>query len=365
MSELTIVVPVYNVRNVLERGVNSLLNQTLQDLEIILVDDGSIDGSGAICDELKKKDERIKVIHKKNEGAGSARNCGIAVAKSEYITFFDADDFAKPSMYKSMLNQMIQNQTDLIICSYESIRISIDNSIEIINSQNVFNRIVYGKSDVREMWFELRKLNISLLNTPWNKIYRRNIILDNNIRFPNLRRAQDAVFNMHYYDKIQSLSVVNQQYYQYSLNDENLVGKKFPKDAYQCFYYLDHVMVETIKSWGMYFGEYKALCDNHLIGIIDECVALCDNPVWGFTKKEKLEYLSKIMSDNEVLEKVKHYQGYVSELEDLLPAFLKKNPKAVLCVVQKRKVKLFLKNSFIGIIWRLIKRKFIKIDNCG
>ncbi|MDU2552528.1 MAG: glycosyltransferase family 2 protein, partial [Staphylococcus epidermidis] len=115
MSEISIIVPVYNVENYLKKCVESILSQTFTDFELLLVDDGSTDSSGEMCDELKRLDERIKVIHKENGGLSSARNAGIDVAKGKYLTFVDSDDYIDTHMLEVLYKNMVHEDADLSI----------------------------------------------------------------------------------------------------------------------------------------------------------------------------------------------------------------------------------------------------------
>lgn len=121
MSEISIIVPVYNVENYLKKCVESILSQTFTDFELLLVDDGSTDSSGEMCDELKRLDERIKVIHKENGGLSSARNAGIDVAKGKYLTFVDSDDYIDTHMLEVLYKNMVQEDADLSIVGVTSV----------------------------------------------------------------------------------------------------------------------------------------------------------------------------------------------------------------------------------------------------
>lgn len=120
MPEISVIVPVYNTEKYLDRCIRSIINQTFSDFELILVDDGSKDNSGFICDEWEKKDSRIKVIHQKNAGAGAARNAGLRVAKGEYIGFVDSDDWIEPQMYEVMYNAIEKYSADVGMCNISS-----------------------------------------------------------------------------------------------------------------------------------------------------------------------------------------------------------------------------------------------------
>lgn len=116
---MSIIVPTYNVKLYVEECVDSLLNQKYVDCEIIIVDDGSTDGSSEVCDKLKLKDSRIIVVHQKNGGLSAARNTGLKHAKGEYIGFIDSDDIVSPSMFSDMINTLEKNKADVAVCNFE------------------------------------------------------------------------------------------------------------------------------------------------------------------------------------------------------------------------------------------------------
>lgn len=116
MPAVSVIVPVYNSERYLQRCVDSILGQTLHDIELILIDDGSIDGSGELCDAYADKDSRVRTVHKENGGAASARNKGIAIARGDYVGFVDSDDYIEPDMYGQMYGEALQNGAQLILC---------------------------------------------------------------------------------------------------------------------------------------------------------------------------------------------------------------------------------------------------------
>ena len=117
MPEISVIVPVYNTEKYLDRCIRSIIDQTFSDFELILVDDGSKDNSGFICDEWEKKDSRIKVIHQKNAGAGAARNAGLAIAKGNYINFVDSDDWITPEMYEILYKLLRETSATIAMTS--------------------------------------------------------------------------------------------------------------------------------------------------------------------------------------------------------------------------------------------------------
>ena len=149
MPELSVVVPVYNTGNALKYSVQSILNQTYKDFELILVDDGSTDESGRLCDSFVQKDKRVRVIHKENGGAGSARNTGVDEAFGKYITFPDADDICKSDMLEIMMEKMHATDADLIMCSYETVSIDENGNANNQKPQDIFEASALSKQEAR------------------------------------------------------------------------------------------------------------------------------------------------------------------------------------------------------------------------
>lgn len=182
---VSIIIPVYNVEKYLHKCVDSVLGQTYTNIEVYLIDDGSTDSSGGICDEYLKKDNRIKVIHKENGGQGSARNMALDVCKGEYIAFVDSDDYIKSDMIEIMVSEMLKTSSELAICG-----IAVDTGIRFVENSG------YTEERVLET-YSLMKDYVSTPNIhtgPCNKVYCKKLF--DSIRFPNFRAHEDA-FIMH------------------------------------------------------------------------------------------------------------------------------------------------------------------------
>ena len=203
IPKVSIIVPVYNVERYLKKCVESIVSQTLRDIEIILVDDGSPDNSGKICDELQTLDYRIVVIHQENRGLPGARNSGMKIAKGEYIGFVDSDDFIDEDMYERMYFKAKDNQADVVMCDYFKEAI-IDNNEEINDSQKVTR--IFKTCDIDEGVYDIEKIknviypqlimkeNIDFgpLLSQWSCLYNRKFILDNNIKYnENIKQCED------------------------------------------------------------------------------------------------------------------------------------------------------------------------------
>lgn len=365
--QVSMVVPIYNVESFLEKSISHLLNQTFTDFELILIDDGSKDKSGEICDKYALKDNRIKVTHKENGGAGSARNAGIEIAIGEYIMFPDADDLVYGNMLEIVVAEITKKSVELVIFSYENICIEGE-TIIVKNRNKLLNKtIIDNKIECRKLWFDVRKINIGQLNSPCNKLYKLNIIKDNNIRFPDIRRAQDAVFNLKYYDKVSSISVIDEILYRYNENDEEKVWMKFPKNSIDYFVEYNRVMEEVITSWEMFYGEYKTLCDNNLIGNIHDCFLLCHNPKWNLNHRSKVEYIYNIIQIPYIQQRFQNYLGNIDELSKYVNHIRQLKAKKIYMQIRLdqiedriRRCKL-LENKLINNICRIIYRKIKSI----
>ena len=216
----SIVVPVYNVEQYLEKGVNSILSQTFPDFELILVDDGSKDSSGEICDRLALADKRIKVIHKSNAGVSAARNTGIEHAKGKYICFIDSDDWIE----NDYLQKVNDNINDFDILFFGSVWHYEDGTSRSL----CFHQSEY-KKDVHEAIFHLLENNIDInyFGFTWNKVFRKDIIERFHIHFmENLAISEDEVFTLAYCNHIQSLKIIESPLYHYLWKSQGLTHKK-------------------------------------------------------------------------------------------------------------------------------------------
>lgn len=183
---LSIIVPVYNAGDYLSPLVKSILEQTYSDIELLLIDDGSTDGSGALCDNLALKDKRIFVIHKKNGGQSSARNEGLMYAKGEFIAFADNDDIVHPDMYKDLILVMESTGADICACDFKN----VDN--------NAIDKIVFDSSLAISTEMSKHELLNDFFKPTWripiwNKIYRANLVKQ--MRFGNYHLGEDNLFS--------------------------------------------------------------------------------------------------------------------------------------------------------------------------
>lgn len=181
---VSIIIPIYNVEKYIEKCLNSVINQTYNNIEIILIDDGSEDKSKQICDDYAKTDTRIKVIHKKNEGVSKARNIGIDISKGEFITFIDSDDYIDKNYIEELYNLCVRTNSDIVICGVKD----EDYNGNIVNVSNEMTKELNKREMLKELLNEKYFFSVC-----WAKIYKKEVI--ENIRFnENMKIAEDLDF---------------------------------------------------------------------------------------------------------------------------------------------------------------------------
>lgn len=203
---VSVIVPIYNVENYLSKCIESIINQTLTNIEIILVNDGSTDSSGIIADNYSRNDSRVKVIHKENGGQGSARNIGIELASGEYIGFVDSDDWVDLDMYEKLYNSAIINNASITVCN----RKVLDENENIKTIVNIQEKVIENlNSNITD--YIVNDLLYNHTVVVYNKIYKREILQNNNIYFKEVKEvgSEDALFNyqvLFYADKIVAIN---------------------------------------------------------------------------------------------------------------------------------------------------------------
>lgn len=227
MSKVSVIIPVYNVQSYLNRCVNSVINQTLSDLEIILVDDESPDDCPRICDEYAKKDNRVRVIHKKNGGLGFARNSGLEIATGEYVAFLDSDDFIDKDAYLFLYRLCEKENLDAVYYTYQ---IFTSNGRCKGHNPSTLETIYDGNSRAKHLSLEMvgslpfEKADRNVQMSSCTAFYRRETIEKNNIRFHSEREliSEDLIFNIDFLAKANRVSVIPTSFYHYFVNNKSL-----------------------------------------------------------------------------------------------------------------------------------------------
>ena len=212
-EKISVIVPIYNVEQYLRRCIDSIINQTYKNLEIILVDDGSPDNCGQICDDYAKKDTRIKVIHKKNGGLSDARNVGLEVCTGDYISFVDSDDWIELNTYEIMMKSMNEYNADMVV-----------SNINYVYKDKVESK--YSEDKIRcfnkeEAMKELIKDGL-VQAVVWNKLYKRVVI--DNLRFKVGKLNEDEFFTYKICAKAERIVYIPEALYQYRQREDSIMG---------------------------------------------------------------------------------------------------------------------------------------------
>ncbi|GEN30138.1 glycosyltransferase EpsH [Cerasibacillus quisquiliarum] len=264
MDKISIIVPVYNSERYLAECLDSLINQTYKNIEIILINDGSTDGSKYILDEYERKDSRIKVKHLENGGVSRARNVGLEMVTGEWITFVDSDDWVEPDMLSFSMKKAIDTKSDIIIWSYFKNYFNKQIPLSLVpGGDQIFidEKDLLCLKSIYQMMGESRVKESVSAGTVWCKLYKRNIIEDNNLRFKvGLTRAQDSVFSIHAFMIAEKIAYFDKNLYHYRINNSSTCsGTRFIPDSEKPFNQLLSEFDSFIKKYNLGSEYYTAL----------------------------------------------------------------------------------------------------------
>ena len=267
--KVSIIVPVYNVEPYLDRCMQSLLKQTLKEIEIIMVDDESPDHCPQLCEDYKAKYSNVKVVHKKNGGLGFARNSGLEVAKGEYVAFIDSDDFVDTDMFQHLYEYAIENNCDAVFCGYniykdaEHIRKMQENTDYILRR---------GKDEVKKVLLDMvgpepsYHSDAKLLMSVWRAIYSHKVIEDNHLRFVSERVyiAEDIMWHIDFLPCCQCVGLIPQTHYYYCDNGTSLT-RTYRADRFQKELFLYHTQEEKLREAGYGEAEFRTRLNRQLL----------------------------------------------------------------------------------------------------
>lgn len=219
--KISIIIPVFNSQRYIGRCIESILNQTHKDIEIVLVNDGSKDRSGELCEEYARRYAGVKVIHKQNEGPSSARNSGLGVITGDYVGFVDSDDWVEESMYKALLESACDDGSDVVCCGYKVVDNNrIKSYVPVCRKTKSY---LLNKKEHKELVYEMFINSQNGLFCIWNKLYKASLILENHILFPEDKMlAEDCEFNLSILNKATKYTFIPNCYYNYFMTTSSL-----------------------------------------------------------------------------------------------------------------------------------------------
>lgn len=307
--KVSIIVPVYNCEEYLDEAIKSLLNQTLKEIEIIVVNDGSRDNSLLIANKYKDIDNRVKVVSQDNQGVSVARNFGLSIAKGEYIGFIDGDDWIESDMYKMLYDVAIRDNLDLVISDFEQ---ELDGK-NIVNKLDIpINSILTEKHILNEILYKF--LIHDKLNTVCNKLYKSKIIKDYNIRFPKgVALGEDGSFNINYFSSIKSLKYIDYCGYHYREVEGSATRNIFEKDYFSKA--LENYNQEIPSIYYRYFEEdyLKELKSIKLINNVISYTHIYFKPQNNVSFIERYKYIKEMVKNDCVNKSIKKYLNIISK----------------------------------------------------
>ncbi|WP_158585903.1 glycosyltransferase [Parabacteroides sp. TM07-1AC] len=294
---VSVILPIYKVEKYLDRCMHSLLNQTLKDIEIIMVDDGSPDNSPTMCDQYAKEDSRVKVIHKQNAGLGFARNSGLEIATGDYIAFVDSDDFVSVTAFEILLKVALEENADYVMCGYKSVR----NNICVSEHKDVNQKMVM---EVPDCYNVLRGMigidpdseysyrhNYSV----WHGIYKSTLFTEGGIRFCSERDliSEDLIFHLSLIPLCRKIVIIPDLLYNYCLNDNSLTTT-YRKGRFEAVLKLWKVSVGMVASTSL--EDMKIRLDYLLLDVTLSAISY----EVRYNKNNALDVLKTISANDEV-----------------------------------------------------------------
>lgn len=275
MDKISIIVPVYNVEKYLDRCIESIINQSYKNLEIILINDGSTDGSGAICEEWKKRDSRIVVFHKENGGASSARNVGLDYATGEYIGFVDSDDWTEPMMYQRLYQLIKEHDAEIAVCDSVKTTKNSEIQVEILSRTEHLNR-----------FFRVND-NPPVIGL-WRRLIKKELL--EGYSFIEGRMNEDIHTSYWLAHKSCKTVQTNEQFYHYFRNVEGVTNSAFSEKKMDLIYIWDIVKQMTSEL----SPEYLEVCDKNCKRA--RFTLLCQMHINGYDKKDvKIRAIKKML----------------------------------------------------------------------
>lgn len=300
MAEVSIIVPVYQVEKYIKQCVDSILAQTFTDFELILVDDGSNDQSGQICDEYARMDERVKVIHKNNSGVAAARNQGIENATGKYLCFVDADDWIENTMLARSISQMKEKDADVLRHGY---------TMELWKDDKCVNKEKKNAPDFTktlthdQIAKEMERFWENCSNYVWNYFFKREAI--GQIRFPKIKISEDHIFVLKVLEQCKKICFLSESTYHYCMRMGS-AANRWQETGIWCQLEMVRACHHFMDSFGIGSDRKKRLMSNMILNAYSYAIYLLCFPECNWTIKQKLLEICKLRKELEVDQYASH-----------------------------------------------------------
>ncbi len=289
---ISIIMPVYGVEDYVGQAIESIQAQTFQNWELWAVDDGTKDRSGEICDAYAAKDSRIRVIHKENGGAPSARNLAIDQAEGKYFYFMDSDDWAEPAMLEDLYRLAEEQQAEMVVAGYyiDSYYSEYEKFVQL---QRVESKIYRSQQEFREDAHRLFDQN--LLYTPWNKLFSGDYIRHNHLYFPNTF-WDDFPFCLSVIRDVKRVAVTGKAYYHFMRKRSESETTRYRSEMFQKREEEHSWMTDLYRYWQIQSPEAEEFLARRYVERLIGCIENITNPSCTLSKKEKRAHISMIIA---------------------------------------------------------------------
>ncbi len=302
----SIVIPIYNVSRHIRRGFSSIEAQTFRDFEVIMIDDGSTDGSGGICDSLTDGKLDVNVIHQSNKGVGNARNVGIDNARGEYICFFDIDDILHPDALEILHRYLTHHTPQMLIFGYNEYETATGRTTGLQFHQAECR----SNAEVRDIYVESLSGMITPNGFVWNKIYERRFLNDNHLRFEPLRIQQDEVFNLNVYPHLDRLMIVGDILYDYHVYHAGNATTSYFPGRLPVYRRVRDAFLELLRFWGLKDSRVESYIHRRFVNafIYSAVNFTLFHPSNSLSPRRKREILAEWMNEPDIIASVSRYR---------------------------------------------------------
>lgn len=329
MPKFSIILPIYNTEKYLDRCMDSVLNQTYQDFEIIMIDDGSMDSSPQICDEYANKDSRVKVIHKSNAGLGYARNTGLEISAGDYVLFLDSDDYISKETLKTVLSRI--DETGAEICMFDYF-IKRDSGKElrkhsplgrtVLEPPVIMDQVLLGMLASEPTYPSDTYISMSV----WKFIYLRELLVNNNLRFSSEREcvSEDIVFHLHVMPHVRKMCTIDQCLYYYCENGTYLsLTKKYDENKFLKVKKLYDIQLDLLEQIG-FLEKGRIRAQRRFLGNTRVCIKqiVMNNQL---DKADKRDKIKRICNDNYLQIIINDYPWWKNPWRQKVSTFLLKH----------------------------------------
>ncbi|MEE0968580.1 MAG: glycosyltransferase family 2 protein [Clostridia bacterium] len=350
---ISVIVPVYNVADKLERCVQSILTQAFSDFELLLVNDGSTDGSGELCDRLADTDSRIRVIHQSNKGASAARNHGIDEAQGEYIAFVDSDDYVDTDYLRAMYDTAVKNGSDLVICG-----VNYCNYLDATRYTPQTNRGNFRLKVSPDSGREIAELiDDRRFNYIYAKLYKRETIFSSQLRFDeSLSLGEDTVFVLQYLKHIDTIDIIGESHYYYIKYPSGTLSSCGKENQYVRLTGLNNRLENILIESGLWQTEIRISMEKRHILSAYWCVSAFNE--MNMSRKSKVALIDSILKTKELVAACQNDWGKKSDLP-YADMIRRGDARKLLNKMKTVQIKNRLKEKAISIL-RAITPHFIK-----